>query len=165
MIVSSKWVYRGWYYFRQGYATYLTFLLGYASTLVTVYYLAIRNMPALLDIFPHFTEFAILATVVGGPLAVTIGWVHMKRSRLYSSETDVAVEASPYSYKLPPGYMKEAWVPVMLAQLRLLRRLSEANGLLTDSEKSEVDELDKKMVTLIKGGYVGSPRRELSSLR
>jgi len=165
MVVSLRWIYRAWYYFRQGYATYLTFLLGYVSTLVTVYYLAIRNMPALLEIFPRFTEFAILATVVGGPLAVAIGWAHMKRSRLYSSEADIAVEASPYSYKLPPGYMKEAWVPVMLAQLRLLRRLSEASGLLTDSDKIEVDELEKKMVTLVKGGYVGTPRRELGSLR
>jgi len=122
-------------------------------------------MPALLEIFPSFTEFAILATVVGGPLAVGIGWVHMKRSKLYSSEADIAVEASPYSYKLPPGYMKEAWMPIVLMELRLLRKLSEANRLLTDSEKIELDELDKKMVTLVKGGYLGSPRRELKSLR
>jgi len=165
MIMSGKWIYRAWYYFRQGYSTYLTFLLGYVSTLVTVYYLAVKNMPTLLDIFPRFTEFAVLATVVGGPLAVVIGWIHMKRSRLYSSEADIAAEASPYNYKLPPGYWREAWFPVMLAQLRLLGKLSEAKGLLTDSEKIELEELDRKMVTLVKGGYVGSPRRELGSFR
>ena len=164
MIVSSKWIYRAWYYFRQGYSTYLTFILGYASTLVTVYYLAIRNVPPLLDVFPHFTEFGILATTVGVPLAVIVGWVHMKRSGLYSSEADIANEASPYNYKLPPGYAREASFPVMLSMLRLLRRLSEANGLMTDSEKIELDELDKKMVILVRGGYVGSPRRELRSL-
>jgi len=163
--MTAKSIYRGWYYFRQGYSTYLTFLLGYVSTLVTVYYLAIRNAPPLLDLFPHFAPFGILATVVGVPLAVIVGWVHLKRSMLFSSEADIANEASPYNYKLPPGYMKEAWVPVMLAQLRLLRKLSEANGLLTDSEKIEVDELDKKMVTLVKGGYVGSPKRDLNALR
>ena len=60
-------VIRAWFYFRQGYSTYLTFLLGYVSTLVTVYYPAIKNMPPLLDLFPHFAEFAIIATVVGAP--------------------------------------------------------------------------------------------------
>ena len=99
---SLTWVYRAWYYFRQGYSTYLTFLLGYVSTLITVYYLAIKNMPPLLDLFPHFASFAIFGTVVGVPSAVVIGWVHMKRSRLFSSEQDIAVESNPYQYKLPP---------------------------------------------------------------
>ncbi len=165
MVRSLKWIYRAWFYFRQGYSTYLTFVLGYGSTLVTVYYLAIKNAPLLLDLFPHFVPFGLLATVVGVPLAVVVGWVHLKRSRLYSSEADIAAESSPYNYKLPPGYWREAWFPVMLAQLRLLGRLSEAKGLLTESEKIELEELDKKMVTLVKGGYVGSPRRELSALR
>ena len=161
-LANTRWIYRAWYYFRQGYSTYLTFVLGYASTLVTVYYLAIQNMPPLLDIFPHFTEFAILATVVGAPLAVAIGWVHMKRSRLFSSEQDISVEANPYNYKLPPGYWGEAFMPVTLAQLRMLRKLSESRGFLTDTEKAQLDELEKKMETLIRGGYVGSPRRKLN---
>jgi len=160
--MKPRWVFRAWYYFRLGYSTYLTFILGYVSTLVTVYYLAIRNMPALLDLFPHFAEFGILATVVGGPLAVVIGWIHLKRSGLYSSEADISVESSPYTYKLPPGYVKEAWAPLMLMQLRLLRRLSESGELLTDSEKAEADELEKKMTELLKGGYVGTPRRKLN---
>jgi hypothetical protein len=107
-------------------------------------------------------EFAVLATVVGVPLAVVVGWTHLKRSKLFSSELDISVEANPYNYKLPPGWMKEAWVPVMLAQLGLLRKLSEKGGLLTDSEKREIAELEGKMETLMKGGYVGSPRRELN---
>ena len=159
---NLRWAYRAWYYFRMGYATYLTFLFGYVSTLVTVYYLAIKNMPPLLDVFPHFVPFAVLATVLGGPLAIMVGWVHMKRSRLFSSEQDIAVEANPYQYKLPPGYLKEAWVPVMLVQLRLLRKMSETSGLLTDLERAEIEELDKKVVTLLRGGYLGSPRRDLS---
>lgn len=42
-----QFLFRCWYYFRIGYSTYLTFLLGFATTLVTVYYLAINNIPAL----------------------------------------------------------------------------------------------------------------------
>lgn len=159
---SIKWIYRAWYYFRQGYSTYLTFVFGYLSTLVTVYYLAIKNMPPLLDLFPHFESFAVLATVVGAPLCIVIGWVHMKRSRLFSSEQDIAVESNPYQYKLPPGYMKEAWVPVMLVQLRLLRKISDDKGVLTDAERAEMDELERRMRTLLEGGYVGSPKRQLN---
>lgn len=161
-LANLRWIYRAWYYFRQGYSTYLTFLLGYVSTLVTVYYLAIKNMPPLFDLFPHFASFALLATVVGVPLAVVIGWVHMKRSRLFSSEQDISVESNPYNYKLPPGYWGEAFMPVILAELRMLRRLSESKGVLTDSERAQLDDLEKKLEILIQGGYVGSPRRELN---
>ena len=161
-LASLKWIYRAWYYFRQGYSTYLTFLLGYVSTLVTVYYLAVKNMPPLLDLFPSFREFAVLATVIGVPLGVGIGWAHMKRSGLYTSEQDIAVESNPYQYKLPPGYVKEAWGPLMMMQLRLVRKISESRGFVTDSERIEMEELEKKWRKLLEGGYVGSPRRELN---
>lgn len=151
-------LFRAWYYFRLGYSTYLTFLLGYVSTLVTVYYLAIRNIPSLLDFFPKFVPFAILATLIGGPLSVGIGWLHLKRSGAYSSEQDISVEANPYQYKSPPGVALEVSYPSMLIIMRILRRLAETNGLLSDSEKKELEELDKKYLILLSGGYVGTPR-------
>jgi hypothetical protein len=153
---------RAWYYFRLGYSTYLTFLLGYVSTLVTVYYLAIKNIPQLLDIFPKFVPFAVLSTIVGVPLSVTIGWVHLKRSGLFSSEQDISVESNPYLYKLPPGYTKEAAMPATLATIQLLRKLAETNKALTETEKAELDELEKKLKSLLSGGYVGSPRRRVN---
>jgi len=69
--------------------------LGYVSTLITVYYLAIKNVPSLLDVFPKFVPFAMLATVIGAPLSVAIGWIHLKRSNLYSSEATISVESNP----------------------------------------------------------------------
>jgi hypothetical protein len=158
-ILRARWLYRAWYYFRLGYSTYLTFILGYLSTLVTVYYLAIQNIPPLLDLFPRFVPFALLATGLGAPTAVAIGWIHMKRSKLFSSEQDIATEANPYNYKLPRGYMREAWMPVIRMQLRFLRKLSEAEGLVTDSERAEMDELEKKWAILLSGGSVGLPRQ------
>ncbi len=152
-------MYRSWYYFRQGYSTYLTFILGYVSTLVTVYYLAIKNIPSLLDIFPKFVSFAVLATVVGVPTAVGLGWVHMKRSYLYSSEADISQEANPYNYKLNPGINVEVLFPAYLAQLRILKKIAETNRFLTDAEKMEIEELERKFVNLLSGGSVGSPRR------
>ncbi|MGA2237719.1 MAG: hypothetical protein ABSG74_00740 [Candidatus Bathyarchaeia archaeon] len=153
---AGSWIFRAWFYFRTGYGTYLTFLLGYVSTLITVYYLAIKNIPFLLYLFPQFGPFALLGTAVGAPTAVVIGWVHMKRSRLYSSEIDVGVEANPYNYKLPPGYTKETTIPSTLIQLRLIRRMSEKMGVLTDSERMELDKLERDYSILLEGGYVGS---------
>jgi len=160
-LFSVRWIYRSWYYFRLGYGTYLTFLLGYASTLITVYYLAIKNMPDLLSIFPHFETFGVLATVVGVPLAVVIGWAHLKRSGLFSTEQDITMEANPYLYKLPPGYTKELTIPATLVQLRVVRKLAETSGILTDTERAELDEIERKFKTLMDGGYVGAPRRKL----
>lgn len=155
----GKLSYRVWYYFRMGYSTYLSFLIGYGSTLVTVYYLAIKNVPPLLDIFPKFWPFAILSTLTAIPLSVILGWFHMKRSLLYSSEVDVTVESYPYNYKLPPGFNPEVVFPAYLVYLKLLRRLAEQNGFLTEGERAEIEQLENKFDILIKGGWVGTPRR------
>jgi len=56
---TVSFVFRMWYYFRLGYTTHLTFLLGFATALITVYYLAITNIQVLLNVFPHFFWFAI----------------------------------------------------------------------------------------------------------
>ena len=159
---ALRWVYRSWYYFRLGYSTYLTFLLGYVSTLITVYYLAIKNMPDLANIFPHFATFGVLATVIGGPLAVVIGWAHLKRSGLFASEADISVEANPYLYKLYPGYTKELTMPAALVQLRITRKLAETSGILTDTERAELDEMERRFKIVIEGGYLGSPRRKIN---
>jgi len=152
---------RSWFYFRVGYGTYLTFLLGYGSTLVTVYYLAIRNIPELQKLFDRFWLFAFLATIVGVPLSVLIGWVHTKRSILWKAEIDISVEANPYYYKLPPGFTREATFPAYLEILRLARAISERENLLTKDDKVRIESLEKKLEVLIGGGYLGAPRRRL----
>jgi hypothetical protein len=118
MVGKITFVGRLWYYFRIGYSTYLTFLLGYVSTLVTVYYLAIKNIPTLLDLFPRFVPFAILATAIGVPLSVGIGSVHLKRSPAYSSEIDIGMEANPYNYSSHPATARKSWCLWPLSKLR-----------------------------------------------
>jgi len=152
---------RSWYYFRIGYNTYLVFLLGYGSTLVTVYYLAITNVSELQNLFQGFWLFAVLATAIGVPVSVIIGWAHTKKTGLWKAEMDIVAEANPYNYKLPPGYWKEAAFPAYLKTLRLVRALSERASLLSTEEQAEIDELQKKLETLLEGGYLGVPRRKL----
>jgi hypothetical protein len=148
---------RAWFYFRIGYQTYLTFLLGAASTLTVLYYLLIRNVPQLESIFPQFWFFALIAVACGTPLSVIIGLIHMKRSPLFSSEQDIGAEANPYSYKLPPGYWREVIMPSYLELIRDTRRAHEREGILTPEEKTRYRELEEKMELLIKGGRVGWP--------
>jgi hypothetical protein len=151
---------RAWFYFRLGYSTYLTFILGYVSTLITVYYLAIKNIPQLLDIFPKFLPFSLLATGIGVPLSVAIGWAHLKRSTLFTAEQDISYEASPYVYKLPyAGIARDVQTPSELLRLRLMKKLAEANGLLSEAEKAEIEKIERLYETLLKGGYVGNLRR------
>jgi len=160
MKISLKILARLWYYFRMGYSTYLTFLLGYVSTLVTVYYLAIKNLPTLLDLFPHFAGFAVLATAIGVPLSVGIGWLHLKRTIVYSSEAEVAAEANPYTYKLSPGLWSEAFAPLYLELLVQQKKLLEAQKLLDEDDRARIQAIETKMRILLKGGYVGVPRRK-----
>jgi hypothetical protein len=88
----------------------------------------------LLDIFPKFVPFAILATVVG------LGGIHVKRSHLYSSEVYVAIEANPYNYRMTPGKETVPNTPYLLIQLRILQSFAETHGLLTGPERAEIDQ-------------------------
>jgi hypothetical protein len=152
---------RLWFYFRIGYATYLTFVLGFVSTLVTVYYLAIKSIPDLLSLFPRFIPFAILASVIGLPLSTGVGWIHYKRSTAFSSEIDIQVEANPYYFKLTPGYNLEVLGPLYLEILVLLKRLAAGQQMLNAEDKARIEKLEQKLQVLVNGGLVGTPRRKL----
>lgn len=150
--------FRSWYYFRTGYATYLAFLIASVNTVVTVYYLAIKNIPSLETVFTSFGIWILFVVFVGVPLSVFLGWLHLKRSPAYRSELDVSIEANPYYYKLPPGYWREAFAPAMLEIIRLnLKAINKEP--LTQDEVNVLQSLQKKLQTLIEGGFVGEPTR------
>lgn len=161
MNLRRNYLTRFWYYFRIGYGTYLTFLMGYVTTLITVYYLAIKNLPDLLNLFPHFETFAILATVIGAPTSVAIGWMHLKKTHAYSSEADITVESNPYSYKLVPGKELEAFAPSYLELLKLVSKLLKSQNLLSKEDESRIADIEKNLQTLIEGNMVGNPRRSI----
>jgi hypothetical protein len=156
-----KFLFRCWYYFRLGYGTYLTFVIGFVSTVTTVYYLLIKNVPVLLNLFSSFTNFVIIGAVLLIPTGVLFGWFHMKRTLAYSSEVDISIEANPYYYKLSPGCASEVQYPAYLSMIKMLKRIEEKEDLLTPKEKAEIEDLERKLETLIKGGMVGTPRRRL----
>jgi len=142
----------------MGYGTYLTFILGVVSTLVTVYYLAIESIPFLQSFFPAFWIFSVISLVIGIPSAVILGWYHVKGSGIFMSEQDITVEANPYNYKVPPGFWQEAFTPVYLELLKGMAKMLEKQGLLTAEEQEQIKQLETKLETLIQGGFVGTPR-------
>ena len=145
-------VFRAWYYFRIGYGTYLTFLLGFATTVVTVYYLAINNIPILKSVFTSFTLFSIFALAIGIPLSVMAGYVHFKRSRAYSAEVDIAVEANPYYFKITPGKEREMQIPLTVANIDVTLAMARKLGVLTSELESELLKAREKYVRLARYG-------------
>jgi hypothetical protein len=156
--MKGSLLFRAWFYFRTGYAVYLSFILAAVNVIVTVYYLAINNIPDLKLIFPNFASWAITVISIGIPASVFIGWLHLKRSPAYRSEMDVAVESNPYYYKLPPGYWRDALVPVMLETMKLNIKLLNKESLTEDEIKSLKD-LQAKLEHLIDGGRIDSPKK------
>ncbi len=154
--MKKDFLFRSWYYFRTGYSTYLAFVIAAINMLVVVYYLAIEKSPLLKAAFPSFTLFSILVIILGVPLSIFIGLLHMKRSPAYTSEIDISVESNPYYYKLPPGYWREVLAPAFLELLRLNVKLLNKEPLSQD-EINSMEELQKKLEILINGGFVGKP--------
>jgi hypothetical protein len=152
---------RMWYYFRIGYSTYLTFLLGALNTLIVVWYLAAEQIPLVQSLFGHFVPFAVVTSLIGIPLSIAIGWGHLKGSPAYQSEADIGVEANPYYYKFPPGYTREVYGPVYLELLIELKRLLEKENLLNDDDRSRIQSLEGKLRLLNRGGMIGTPRRRI----
>jgi hypothetical protein len=155
---KTNFIFRVWFYFRMGYGTYLTFILGIGSTLVTVYYLAINNITFLQSVFPAFWIFSVISLVVGIPAAVILGWYHVKGSGIFMSEQDITVEANPYNYKVPPGFWQEAFTPVYLELLKGMAKMLDKQGLLNAEEQEQIKQLENKLETLIQGGFIGTPK-------
>ncbi len=157
-MVSLRYLTRLWYYFRTGYLTYFIFVLGAVNTLAIVYGLLIQSVPPLKQFFTSVVVFAVFAASVGVPSAITVGWLHLKKSPAYASEVDIAVEANPYYYKLPPGYHLTVYAPVYLETVRLLRKILSNRKQLDSKSAERLNMLEARLEHLIRGGWVGQPR-------
>ena len=159
IVMKKKLPFRTWFYFRQGWTTYFAFIFAAVNTLVTTYYLAIKNVPELISIFPTFIAYVLIVVSIGVPLLVVIGYIHYKKSSAYAAEADINVESYPYFYKLQPGWNQEVVFPLYAVLMQALVKISK-NENLTDKEIEEIKSLNEKLDILIRGGYVGSHREK-----
>jgi hypothetical protein len=149
--MKKKLPFRSWYYFRIGYAQYFAFILALGNMLTLTYYLVLTNEPSFKMLFPSFSIYVIVSSVIGVPLLMLVGFAHMKRSHAFTSEQDINMESNPYSYKLAPGIVKECMAPLYLELLRLGRK-SLSDEKLTDTELTKLQDLEKKLDLIASGG-------------
>jgi hypothetical protein len=135
--------YRGWFYFRMGWATYFAFILAAINSLVVTYYLAIENLPILKEIFPTFLSYVVIAIIVGIPLLTFTGYVHYKKSGSYKAEADVHIESNPHMYRMLQN--SEKLLQLNLEMFDLLSKLSP-NDKISDSELEKISKLKQNLL-------------------
>ena len=129
--------FRGWFYFRMGWATYFAFIFAAVNTLTVTYFLAIENYPSLTAIFPSFIQYVLIVTSIGVPLLVLIGYVHYKRTTAFKAESAVLAESNPY---------QRSNIVNITILLSLTMKVNEMMLKLTKNEKltaKEVEEVEK----------------------
>ena len=134
--------FRGWFYFRTGWATYFAFVVAAINALTVTFFLAIENYPSLSVIFPTFFHYIVIVVGIGVPILVLVGYVHFKRSKSYRAEADIGVESNPHFRRILQN--TEILLPAYLKLTEIIVKLSE-NKKLTDEELKEVSKLQNQL--------------------
>ena len=134
--------FRGWFYFRTGWATYFAFVVAAINTLTVTFFLAIEKYPALSVIFPTFFHYIVIVVCIGVPLLVLVGYVHFKKSKSYRAEADIIIETHPHIRRILQN--TEVLLPSYVKLTEMMIKLSE-NKKLTDKELAEVSKLQKQL--------------------
>tara|TARA_B100000029_G_scaffold479980_1_gene527562 strand:+ start:3144 stop:3596 length:453 start_codon:yes stop_codon:yes gene_type:complete len=136
--------FRGWFYFRTGWATYFAFVVAAVNALTVTYFLAVENYPALNSIFPTFFHYVAIVGGLGVPILVLVGYIHFKKSKSFKAEQDVLIETSPHIRRILVN--TEILLPSYVKLLELVVKLSQ-NEKLSDEDMNQIstlkDELDE----------------------
>ena len=134
--------FRGWFYFRMGWATYFAFIVAAINALTVTFFLAIENYPSLSVIFPTFFHYIVIVVGIGVPILVLVGYVHFKKSKAFRAEADVLIETNPHIRRILQN--TEVLLPSYLKLTEIIVKLSE-NKKLTDEELKEVSKLQNQL--------------------
>ena len=134
--------FRGWFYFRTGWATYFAFVVAAINALTVTFFLAIENYPSLSVIFPTFFHYIVIVVGIGVPILVLVGYVHFKKSKSFRAEADVLIETNPHIRRILQN--TEILLPAYLKLTEIIVKLSE-NKKLTDEELKEVSKLQNQL--------------------
>ena len=156
-------LYRAWFYFRIGYSTYIAFFIGFASNIVVIYALAVKQNTLLLPYFDRLWVFALVTLVVAVPISVLVGLFHMKRTGAFAADASVSLEANPYIYKVVPGKEQEVILPLMIATVQGIVKVLQRQNNLTESERKEFEDVLLKADRLLRGQVFGRPKQTESS--
>ena len=141
-MVEKNLGFRGWFYFRTGWATYFAFIVAAVNALTVTFFLAIEEYPLLSVIFPTFFHYVVIVVGIGVPVLILVGYIHYKKSKSFRAEQDVLVETSPHFRRILQN--TEVLLSSYLKLTELMIKLSE-NKKLTDKELEEVSKLQQKL--------------------
>ena len=127
-------LFRGWFYFRNGWSMYFAFIFAAINTLTVTYFLAIERVPALQVIFPSFFQYVAIVSLIGVPMLIGIGYAHYKRTKARKAEVDIGFETSTYQRR---------FIVNTEIILHLNLRLTEMLMKLTHGEKLTENEIKK----------------------
>ena len=149
-------VLRSFSYFRTGYVTYFSFLVGIVNVLSSTYFLAVENSAIIKSIFPTFEMYILVAILAGCPVVTAIGWFHFKKAGTFASEESIKIQNHTYTYSWTAGINLDVYGPAYLAILRAVHKKAGSEKL-TDDEVENMTRLEERLRHLLKGGYVGNP--------
>ena len=128
-------LFRGWFYFRNGWSMYFAFIFAAINTLTVTYFLAIERAPALQTIFPSFFQYVAIVSLIGVPLLIGIGYAHWKRTKARKAEVDIGFETNPYQRRFIVN--TEIILHLNLKLIEMLMR-SASGEKLTENEMKEI---------------------------
>ena len=137
--MNTGLAFRFWYYFRQGWANYVTFTFAGVNTLTITYYLAIEKIPELEIIFPSFSAYILIVVSLAVPIIVLIGYIHFKKSKAYKAEADISFESHPHLKRI---YRNTEYNLKMQEQLFELLLKSNKDGL-SDEQIAQIKKSQK----------------------
>jgi len=85
--VEKNLGFRGWFYFRTGWATYFAFIVAAVNALTVTFFLAIEKYPSLSVIFPTFFHY----------IVIIVGICSLQEIQIFQSR-------SGYPYRNKPTY-------------------------------------------------------------
>jgi len=157
-------LFRAWSYFRTGYSLYISFPLGFVSTVIVVYSLGIKptieSGGAVGDffqlIFPHLSYFVVIGAAVLIPISIYGGVFHLKKSGAYAADASLATEQNPYIYKAVPGKEEEVFIPLWMLTAKALAKMLDQQNNISPEDKKQFEAAIKKAEMLMTGAAVGA---------
>lgn len=139
--------FRAWFYLRQGWSNYFTFLMSAVNTLTVTYFLALEKYQPLAQIFPSFIHYVVIITIIGIPLLIVLGYAHWKRTDARAAETDIFYETNPYIVRILVN--TEMMIKLNLKLSEKLLSIAKINEI-SQNELEELKEIQNQMLEFTK---------------
>ena len=128
----------------MGLITYVAFLMAIINTLILSYELAIKKY-FFNSYFQSLEQFLIFSLFLLIPIMTLIGFIHMKKSRAFSSEMDIRIESNPHMRKMLLN--TESQILLQSKQTELLFKKLK-NLRINDEDKRELSTLCVKSLNI-----------------